>query len=119
MSLGPLVPRSNDPRSDVPRNDGLRELQPGEPAEFLRPIGSTVSNVPPSQESTMREYLRALIKRKWLVIGVVTGIFMAVAVASLRQTPIYEAARQIVINKADSNLIPFNASVPVGGYYHL
>src|SRR6266403_110103 len=117
MSLGPLVPRSNDPRSDVPRNDGLRELQPGEPAEFLRPIGSTLYNVPTSQESTMREYLRVLIKRKWRGIGVVVGIFMAVAVASLRQTPIYEAASQIVINKADSNLITFKDSVPVVDYY--
>src|SRR5437899_498807 len=117
MSLGPLVPRSNDPRSDVPRNDGLRELQPGEPAEFLRPIGSTLYNVPTSQESTMREYLRVLIKRKWMVIGVVVGIFMAVAIASLRQTPIYEAASQIVINKADSNLITFKDSVPVVDYY--
>src|SRR6266403_3058780 len=117
MSLGPLVPRSNDPRSDVPRNDGLRELQPGDPAEFLRPIGSTLYNVPTSQESTMREYLRVLIKRKWMVIGVVTGIFMAVAIASLRQTPIYEAASQIVINKADSNLITFKDSVPVVDYY--
>src|SRR6267378_4774351 len=122
MSLGPLVPRSNDPRnndprSDVARNDGLRELQPGEPAEFLRPIGSTLYNLAPSQESTMREYLRVLIKRKWMVIGVVVGIFMAVAVASLRQTPIYEAASQIVINKADSNLITFKDSMPVVDYY--
>src|ERR1700675_4294694 len=122
MSLGPLVPRSNDPRnndprSDVPRNDGLRELQPGEPAEFLRPIGSTLYNLAPSQESTMREYLRGLIKRKWMVTGGVVGIFMAVAIASLRQTPIYEAASQIVINKADSNLITFKDSVPVVDYY--
>jgi polysaccharide biosynthesis transport protein len=113
MSLGPLVPRNNDPRS----NDGLRELQPGEPAEFLRPIGSTLYNLAPSQESTMREYLRVLIKRKWIVIGVVVGIFMAVAIASLRQTPIYEAASQIVINKADSNLVTFKDSVPVVDYY--
>ncbi len=113
MSLGPLIPRSNDPRSNV----GLRELQPGEPAEFLRPIGSTLYNLAPSQESMMREYLRVLIKRKWMVIGVVVGIFMAVAIASLRQTPIYEAASQIVINKADSNLITFKDSVPVVDYY--
>src|SRR6202140_2207522 len=118
MSLGPLVPRNNDPRTNDPRtNDGLRELQPGEPAEFLRPIGSTLYNLAPSQESTMREYLRVLIKRKWMVIGVVVGIFMAVAIASLRQTPIYEAASQIVINKADSNLITFKDSVPVVDYY--
>src|SRR6202795_4094787 len=113
MSLGPLVPRGNDPRS----NDGLRELQPGEPAEFLRPIGSSLYNVAPAQESTMREYLRVLIKRKWMVTAVVLGIFMAVAIASLRQTPIYEAASQIVINKADSNLITFKDSVPVVDYY--
>ena len=113
MSLGPLVPRSNDPRS----NDGLRELQPGEPAEFLRPIASTLYNVAPSQESTMREYLRVLIKRKWMVTAVIVGIFMAVAIASLRQTPIYEAACQIVINKADSNLITFKDSGPVVDYY--
>src|SRR6202048_636885 len=113
MSLGPLVPRSNDPRN----NDGLRELQPGEPAEFLRPIGSTLYNAAPSQESTMREYLRVLIKRKWMVTPVVLGIFMAVAIASLRQTPIYEAASQIVINKADSNLITFKDSVPAVDYY--
>jgi hypothetical protein len=60
MSLGPLVPRSNDPRN----GDGLRELHPGEPAEFLRPIGSALYNVLPAQESTLREYLRVLIKRK-------------------------------------------------------
>src|ERR1700730_10307702 len=113
ISLGPLVPRSNDPRS----NDGSRELQPGEPAEFLRPIGSTLYNVTPSQESTMREYMRVLLKRKWMMTAVVLGIFMTVAIASLRQTPIYEAATQIVINKADSNLITFKDSVPVVDYY--
>ncbi len=113
MSLGPLVPRSNDPRN----GDGLRELQPGEPAEFLRPIGSALYNVLPAQESTLREYLRVLIKRKWMVTAVVAGIFMAVAVASLRQTPIYEATGQIVVNKADSNVITFKDSMPVVDYY--
>src|SRR6267378_1458621 len=113
MSLGPLVPRSDDPRS----NDGLRELQPGGPAEFLRPIGSTLYHPLPSQESTLREYMRILLKRKWMMTAVVVGIFMAVAVASLRQTPIYEAASQIVINKADSNLITFKDSMPVVDYY--
>src|SRR5277367_604632 len=108
MSLGPLVPRSGD---------GVRELQPGEPAEFLRPIHSALYNVLPAQESTLREYMRVLIKRKWMVIAVISGIFMAVAVASLRQTPIYEAVGQIVVNKADSNVITFKDSMPVMDYY--
>lgn len=113
MSLGPLVPRSNDPRN----GDGLRELQPGGPAEFLRPLGSALYNVLPAQESTLREYMRVLIKRKWMVLAVVAGIFMAVAVASLRQTPIYEASGQIVVNKADSNVITFKDSMPMVDYY--
>ncbi len=113
MSLGPLVPRSDVPRS----NDGSRELLPGEAAEFLRPIGSALYNVLPSQESTLREYMRVLIKRKWMVTAVVVGIFMTVAIASLRQTPIYEAVGRIAVNKADSNLITFKDSGPVVDYY--
>ncbi len=107
MSLGPLLPRNND---------GLHELQPAVSAEFLRPI-SAHYNALPSQETMLREYMRVLIKRKWLVIAVAAGIFMTVAIASLRQTPVYEAVGQIVVNKADSNLITFKDSAPVVDYY--
>ena len=41
----------------------------------------------------------------------------SVAIASLRQTPVYEAVGQIVVNKADSNLITFKDSMPVVDYY--
>jgi polysaccharide biosynthesis transport protein len=114
MSLGPLVPRS-----DVPRNsDASRELLPGGSAEFLRPVSSALYNALPSQESTLREYLRVLIKRKWLVVAVVAGIFMAVAVASLRQTPVFDAVGRIAVNKADSNLISFKGSAPDTDYVY-
>ncbi|MGA6988219.1 MAG: polysaccharide biosynthesis tyrosine autokinase [Terriglobales bacterium] len=119
MSLGPLVPRNSDPRNNDPRGtDGFRELQPGEPAEFLRPITSALYNALPSQESTLREYMRVLIKRKYLVIAVATGIFMAVAVASLRETPVYDAVGRIAVNKADSNLISFKDSTPDTDYVY-
>ena len=68
-----------------------RDLQNSEPTEFLRPIASGLFNVLPSQESNLREYMRVLIKRKWMVIAVIVGIFVAVAIASLRQTPVYDA----------------------------
>src|ERR1700692_1441689 len=109
MSLGPLVPRN-----DVPRDsDGI----PLASAGFLRPINSPFYNSLPSQDSTLREYMRVLIKRKWMVISVIAGIFLIVAVASLRETPIYEAVGQIVVNKADSDSITFKDSVPVVDYY--
>src|SRR6195256_3613487 len=113
MSLGPLLPRNDRSRDDAPRSEEV--LSP--PAEFLRPIGSAPYTTLPSADSSLREYMRVLIKRKWMVISVVVGIFLAVAVASLRQTPIYEATGQIVVNKADSNLITFKDSVPVVDYY--
>ncbi len=109
MSLGPLIPRPEGSRNEIPRSDDSSQ------AEFLRPINPTIYNLP-SQDSPLREYMRVLIKRKWLVISVVVGIFLAVVVASLRQTPVYEAVGQIVINKADSNLITFKDSVPVVDY---
>src|SRR5208283_4643715 len=107
------------PRSDVPRsNDGLHELQPSAPAEFLRPMGSALYNVLPSQESTLREYMRVLIKRKWMVIAIIVGIFVAVAIASLRQTPVYDAVGRIAVNKADSNLVSFKVSAPDTDYVY-
>jgi polysaccharide biosynthesis transport protein len=114
MSLEPLVPRS-----DVPGyNNGSRELQPAAPAEFIRPMGSPFYNsMPPQESTTLREYMRVLIKRKWMVTSVIAGIFLAVAVASLRQTPVYEAVGRIAVNKADSNLITFKDSQPVLDYY--
>ncbi|MGB7331498.1 MAG: Wzz/FepE/Etk N-terminal domain-containing protein, partial [Terriglobales bacterium] len=108
MALGPLVPR----------NDGSRELLPAEPAEFLRPIHSALYNALPSQESTLREYMRVLIKRKWLVISVIVGIFMSVAIASLREIPVYDAVGRIAVNKADSNLISFKDSTPDTDYVY-
>jgi polysaccharide biosynthesis transport protein len=62
--------------------------------------------------------MRVLIKRKWLVISVIVGIFMAVAIASLRQTPVYDAVGRIAVNKADSNLITFKDSAPDTDYVY-
>src|SRR3984957_950909 len=112
MSFGPLVPGNNG------NNDGLREIQPAGSAEFLRPIGSALYNALPTQEATLREYMRVLIKRKWMVISVIVGIFMAIAVASLRQTPSYDAVGRIAVNKADSNLISFKDSTPDVDYVY-
>src|SRR6266403_1548907 len=107
MALGPLVPH----------NEGFRDIQPAQPTELIKPVGPGLYNVLPSQESALREYLRVLIKRKWIVLACAVGIFAAVAIASLRQTPVYEAIGRIAVNKADSNLITFKDSMPVMDYY--
>jgi polysaccharide biosynthesis transport protein len=113
MSLGPLVPRNDQP------SNGSRELQPAGPGEVLRPIGSAIYGALPPQDSSfsLREYMRILIKRKWLVVSIIIGVFAAVLIASLRQTPVYEAGCRIVVNKADSNLVTFKDSQPILDYY--
>ena len=110
--------RSNDVigTSGSAKQRGIARIATGGPAEFLEADCSGLYNVLPSQESMLREYMRVLIKRKWMVIAVVVGIFMAVAIASLRQTPVYDAVGRIAVNKADSNLISFKDSTPDTDY---
>src|SRR6266404_717325 len=107
MALGPLVPH----------NEGFRDIQPAQPTELIKPVGPGLYTVLPSQESALREYLRVLLKRKWIITACVVGIFAVVAIASLRQTPVFDAVGRIAVNKADSNLITFKDSVPVMDYY--
>jgi exopolysaccharide transport family protein len=63
-----------------------------------------------SQESSLGEYFRILLKRKWTVLACLVTIFSVVAIASLKMTPIYEARGAIAINKQDSGLVNFNNS---------
>src|SRR5580704_9803903 len=100
MDSGPLVQATNPI---------VREMQPAG-ADLGRSIGPRVYPELPSQESTLGEYLRVLIKRKWTVLACLLTIFSVVAVASLKMTPVYEASGSIEINKPDSGLVNFSNS---------
>jgi polysaccharide biosynthesis transport protein len=96
MELGPLI-HANSPL--------VREIQPSPGADFGRPAGPHVVYPQlPAHESAIGEYIRVLIKRKWLVLGCVATIFSVVAIASLKMTPIYEARGTIAVNKPDNSL---------------
>ena len=72
---------------------------------------------PPHQDSILREYLRVLIKRKFVVVSCVVIIFLLVLIATLRTTPIYEAAGTIAINKLDPGLLSFKDAGNATDYY--
>src|SRR5215470_9592970 len=83
-------------------NQGLREMAPAG-----MQIGRNLAAIHPAmatQDSILREYLRVLIKRKWIVIGTLVAIFGASLIATLRITPIYDAVGSIAINKPDPML---------------
>ncbi len=92
MHSGPLVP-ANNPM--------VRDLQPVEHGALA---GFPTYPQLPAHESAVGEYIRVLIKRKWIVISVLATIFSMVAIASLKMTPIYEASGTIAINKPDTTL---------------
>jgi polysaccharide biosynthesis transport protein len=91
MDSGPLIPLNGQI---------LRELQPSFPVEFNRPAPGAYPGVSP-QDSVLREYLRVLIKSKWVVMAAVALVVSVVAISTLRATPIYEAIGSIAINKMD------------------
>jgi len=95
MDFGPLVPANSSM---------VREMQPVQNYDPGKPLVPQMYPQLPSHESAIGEYLRVLIKRKWIVLACLFTIFSLVAIASLRMTKIYEAGGAIAINKPDSNL---------------
>jgi polysaccharide biosynthesis transport protein len=92
MDSGPLLQANGQ---------NLREVSPNFAAEFQRQLGPNLYATLPSQDSVLREYLRVLIKRRWVVLGAVAVIFGVVFIATMRATRIYDASGSIAINKPD------------------
>ncbi|MBZ5705055.1 MAG: polysaccharide biosynthesis tyrosine autokinase [Acidobacteriia bacterium] len=107
MDSGPLIPANGQ---------ALREVQSAYPIEFNRP--PHIYPALPVQDSVLREYLRVLIKRKWVVVSSLALIFSVVAIATLRSTRIYEASGSIAINKVDPEIMNFKDSPNGGGDYY-
>jgi polysaccharide biosynthesis transport protein len=95
MESGPLI-QANNPL--------VREMQPSQSFDLSRSVGPHIYPQLAPHESAIGEYIRILIKRKWLVVGCLATIFSVVAIASLKMTPIYEASGTIAINKPDNSL---------------
>ena len=108
MDSGPLVQTNGQT---------IREVQPVYPVEFGRQMLTGIYPTLSPQDSALREYLRVLIKRKWTIILCFSGIFIAVAIASLKMTPIYEASGSIAVNKTDPGLVNFKDSGSVSVDY--
>jgi succinoglycan biosynthesis transport protein ExoP len=108
MEAGALIPAAGQP---------LRQLQPLVPMELSQQLGPGVYAPLPAQDSVLREYLRVLIKRKFVVLSAIVVIFLMILIATLRMVPIYDVAGSIAINKLDPGLITFKDSQGSGDYY--
>ena len=95
MDFGPLVQAN----SQI-----VREMQPSPGFDQGRQAVPHMFPQLPPHESAAGEYVRVLIKRKWIVLGCLFTIFSVVTIASLKMTPVYEAGGTIAINKPDTTL---------------
>src|SRR6266568_4821621 len=94
----------------------LREVAPA-PMQ----LGRTVAMIHPAvaaQDSILRDYLRVLIKRKWVIVGALVLVFGAALIATLRSTPIYDAVGSIAINKTDPMLQNLREATNSGADYY-
>lgn len=107
MDSGPMIPVNGQ---------ASREVQSAYPIEFNRP--PHIYPALPLQDSVLREYLRVLIKRKWVIVSSVALIFSVVAIATLRSTRIYDASGSIAINKMDPEFMNFKDSPNGGSEYY-
>jgi len=92
----------------------VREFQPRLPIEFNRNVAPGAYPGAPAQDSMLREYVRVLIKSKWVVVGSLLLVVGVVAISTLRSTPIYEAVGSIAINKMDP--VTFNLKDSSSGF---
>jgi Mrp family chromosome partitioning ATPase len=62
----------------------------------------TRSEVPPDGVSTLRSYLDALWRRKWVALAPLLVIPLATLVATLRQPELYEASADVLVNRQEA-----------------
>ena len=91
MDLGPLIRTDGRIVPDVPADF------PGSPQQRFAYMDTPV----PSQYSVMQEYIRILIRRRWVALAGLVVIFGVFAINSLRSTRIYEASGSIAIAKTE------------------
>src|SRR5579872_6419929 len=108
MDVGPLTPLNGQI---------LRERQLAFPVEFNRDAAPGAYPGFSTHDSVLREYLRVLIKSKWIVLASVTLVVGLVTISTLRTTPIYEAVGSIAINKMDPVTFNLKDSSNTVDYY--
>ena len=68
------------------------------PADFGQPFAS---------RKHLREYVRVIVKRKWVILGCIVTALAAAAVYTFRQTPIYQASSKLEIDLQTSTVLPY------------
>ena len=102
MTESPIVVRSADNGPGQRRYDVL-EPAPGN-GHFSYSATAPELSIP-GYHSSLLQYWRILLKRKWTVLATLTVVWALSAVATLRQTRLYEAVSDLAIFPENSNVL--------------
>ena len=59
------------------------------------------------EEIRLRDYFHVIRKRRWVIITVLFIVAVSITILTFRQTPVYEATAQILIEKEAPNIVNF------------
>jgi succinoglycan biosynthesis transport protein ExoP len=91
------------PRNDSGESDALQATE----ATLLEPIRQVPQPYLGSEESPLLHYLRVLKKRRWVVLATTAIIFTLAVIATLKETPLYQATSKVAIFPETPNFLGF------------
>ncbi len=89
------------------------ELRQGSRNQSLAPTGiqavgdQEVVDIAPEEFRHLREYLHIILKRRWVVLTSLLVVFSTVAIATLKQKPVYQGKVVLEINPEQPNVLNF------------
>src|SRR5580698_8578357 len=87
-----------------------RELSNGAQIDSLVPRTpfTTLDMMP--REPHLLDYLVVLRKHQWLILSFLLAVVTIVTIATYRMPPVYEATARIMIDRENTNVLPFNGT---------
>jgi polysaccharide biosynthesis transport protein len=63
------------------------------------------------------DYLRVIVKRRWIILSVILAVAAVTAVITWRATPVYRATLKIEIDPEQTNILPFKEAMDPGATF--
>ena len=94
---------------DLPQDPGIVPFQPAPPPAGRLELPSKPVRTPVGvdEEVPLRMFWRVVRKRAWKIVFCFAVVFLTVLIGTLKQTPVYEAAALIEIDKENPQILSF------------
>jgi len=106
----PAVPPGNPRGSLAIRHPGMLQTN-------LLQTTPAATDGPSDDEIDLRSIFRTFLKHKWMLLGITAFCVAVAAVHTLRQTPLYQAALTLQIDRSTQRVVGFGTETEADGGY--